>query len=199
MQSIDVLLGDLHVGLELENVDQELSLVGQLLLIVVDKLSRTRIWQLRQHVEEHSVTVRLLHDLCHFCVQLINQISGRMVNNLVETFETNTSLSNVSIEKSDANHDVGQLAELGDLFWRGQRNERSQTGTRQNRLKSGCNFSLNRIRHRRRQLNVRVLANNVLLIFVEEVVEDLFVEERDALKVISRARLKTDNLIDQTI
>ena len=48
-------------------------------------------------------------------------------------------------------------------------------------------------------MDVRIVANDVLLVLVEQVVEDLLVEKRDAFKVVSRSRFKTDNLINQAV
>jgi len=39
----------------------------------------------------------------------------------------------------------------------------------------------------------------MLLVFVEEIIEYLLVQESDALEVIARARLKADYLIDQSV
>ena len=98
LETVDVLLRDLNVGLQLQDVDEELALVCELLLVVVDELDRTGIRQFRQHVEEHGVTVGLLHDLGHLSVKVIDQVSGRMVDNLVEALEANTTLADVTIE-----------------------------------------------------------------------------------------------------
>lgn len=103
---VDVLLGDLHIRLKLEDVNQELSLVGQLLLVVVDWLSCARVGKLGQNVEEHSVTVRLLHDLGDLRVELIDEVSCRVIDDLVEAFKTDTTLSNVSVEQADTDDDI---------------------------------------------------------------------------------------------
>ena len=52
-----------------------------------------------------------------------------MVNDLRETLEADTSLADVSVEESDTDDNIGELAELGDLLWGGQGNERSEAGT----------------------------------------------------------------------
>ena len=39
----------------------------------------------------------------------------------------------------------------------------------------------------------------MLLIFVEQIVEDLFVEQSDSIEIVSWSGFKTDNLIDQAI
>ena len=46
---------------------------------------------------------------------------------------------------------------------------------------------------------VGVLANDVLLVLVEQVVEDLFVQKGNALEVVTRARLETDDFIDEAV
>ena len=47
LEAVDVLLRDLHVRLQLKDIDKELTLVCELLLVVVDKLNRTRVRQFR--------------------------------------------------------------------------------------------------------------------------------------------------------
>jgi hypothetical protein len=42
-----------------------------------------------------------------------------MIDNFIETFKADSSLSDVSIEKTDTNHDVGQLTKLSHFFWSG--------------------------------------------------------------------------------
>jgi len=39
----------------------------------------------------------------------------------------------------------------------------------------------------------------VLLVFVQQVVEDFLVKKGDALEIVTRARFKTDDLIDQSV
>jgi hypothetical protein len=39
----------------------------------------------------------------------------------------------------------------------------------------------------------------VLFVLVKEVVENFLVEKRDAFKVVTRTRLKTDNFIDESV
>ena len=39
----------------------------------------------------------------------------------------------------------------------------------------------------------------MLLVFIKQVVEDLLVKEGDAFEIVTRARLKTDNLIDESV
>lgn len=70
LQILNVLLRDLNIRLQLKNVDQVLPLVSQLLLEVVNLVWSAGIVQILEHVEEHSVLVRLLHDLSHFVVQI---------------------------------------------------------------------------------------------------------------------------------
>ena len=43
------------------------------------------------------------------------------------------------------------------------------------------------------------ITNDVLLVLVKQVVEDLFVQKRYPLKVISTPRLKTDDFINKSI
>ena len=57
LETLDVLLRDLHITLELKDVDEELPHVGQLLLELLNELRGAWIWQLWQHIEEHGVPV----------------------------------------------------------------------------------------------------------------------------------------------
>jgi len=86
------------------------------LLVVVNKFSCAGVWKLRQYVEEHSVTVRLLHDFSHLSVQFVNQISCWVIDNFVETLKANATFANVTIEKSNANDNVRKLTKLSDFF-----------------------------------------------------------------------------------
>ena len=138
----------MHIRLQLKDVDEELTLVCELLLVVVDELDRTGIRQFRQHVEEHGVTVGLLHDLGHLSVKVIDQVSGRMVDNLVEALEANTTLADVTIEEANTNDDVRELAKLGHFLGGRKGDERTQTSPRQHRLESGGNLTFNCVRHR---------------------------------------------------
>ncbi len=80
------------------------------MLVVVDDLGIAGAWHIGVNDKEHSVSVRLLHNISYFYVQIVNQVSGGMIDYFIETFKADSSLSNVSIEKTDANNDVGQLA-----------------------------------------------------------------------------------------
>jgi hypothetical protein len=64
-----------------------------------------------------------------------------MVNNIVKAFETDSTFSNISVEKSNTNDNVGQLAQLSDFLWSTKRNEWSQTCSWQDGLKGSSNFS----------------------------------------------------------
>ena len=84
MEVVDVLLGDLDIRLQLQDVNEVLTLVGQLLLEVVNLLHGTWVLQLIEHVEEHGVLIRLLHDLGHLVVEVIQQRSSWMVDDVQE-------------------------------------------------------------------------------------------------------------------
>ena len=99
LEALDVGLGNLHVTLQLQDVDKELALVGQLILIVFDLVeSAGGGTQLLQHVEVHGVTVTLLHDLRHLLVQLVNQRAGGVVDDFRKTLQTDTSLANIAVK-----------------------------------------------------------------------------------------------------
>jgi len=88
----------LDIRLKFEQVDKELSLVSQLLLVVLDDVDCARVGQLIEDVEEHGVSIRLLHDFTHFSVKVLDQRAGIMVNNLVEGLEAHSTLADVSVE-----------------------------------------------------------------------------------------------------
>ena len=122
-----------------------------------------------------------------------------MIDDVEERLEANATLSDVAIEQTNADDNIGQLAELGDLLRRREADEWAKTGTRQDGLKGGGDLTLNSVRNGGRQLNRAVVANDVLLILVEQVVEDLLVQDSDALEVVAGTRLKADDLIDESV
>lgn len=119
LQAFNVGLRDLHIALKLEDVDEELPFVGEFFLEDLDLIRSAWVSQVLDHVEVHSVLVGLLHDLCHFLVQLVDKRPSRMVNDLIEGLQTHSSFAYIPVKKSYANHDVGQLAELSHFFRRG--------------------------------------------------------------------------------
>lgn len=119
-----------------------------------------------------------------------------MIDDLIEAFQADTSLADVSVEQADANHDVRQLAQLSHLLGGCQSYERSQTGSGQHRFESRCDFALDGVGDGSGELDVRILADDVLLVFVQQVVEDFLVKKGDALEIVTRARFKTDDLIN---
>ncbi len=62
------------------------------------------------HIEEHCVLVGLLHDVRNLNVQIVDEVSRRMVYDFVEAFKTHASFTDVSVEQSYANYNVGQFA-----------------------------------------------------------------------------------------
>lgn len=58
------------------------------------------------NIEKDCIIVRWFHDVCNFFTQLIDQISCRMIDDLIKTFQTYSAFANISIEKSDSNNDV---------------------------------------------------------------------------------------------
>jgi len=199
LEVLDVLLGDLHVRLKFKNVNQELTLVSQLIFVQTDNFLSAWLREIVEDIEEHGVFVRLLHDFSNFQIEVIDQIPSGMVDNLVETFETNTTLTNISVKQTDANDDIGQFAQLGDFLGSGQTDEGSEAGTREHRLEGSSDFSLDGVRNSIGQLDLRVVADDVLLVFVKQIVEDFLVEESDAFEIVTRARFKRHDLVDQAI
>jgi hypothetical protein len=54
-----------------------------------------------------------------------------MVDDFCETLESNTTLTDVSVEQTNANDDVGKLAKLSNFLGGGKRDKRTQTSSRQ--------------------------------------------------------------------
>lgn len=73
LEVLDVLLRDLNITLQLQDVYEVLSFVGELLLEEVNLLGSAWIVQLVDDVEEHGVFVRLLHDFGDFVVQFLEE------------------------------------------------------------------------------------------------------------------------------
>ena len=122
-----------------------------------------------------------------------------MVDDIDEGLKTNATLSNVSVEQSDANDDVRQLTELSHLLRGGQTDKWSETGSWEHRLEGGGHLSFNGVGDGGSQLDGAVVADDVLLVLVEQVVEDLLVEDGDALEVIAASRLERDDLVDESV
>ena len=122
-----------------------------------------------------------------------------MVDDLTETLEADTTLTDVTIEKPNADDDVRQLTKLGNLLRSGQSDKGTQTGSGQDRFESGSDLSFDCVADRGGQLDVRILSNNVLLVLIQQVVKDLLVEQSDALEVIAGTWFETDDLVDQAV
>jgi hypothetical protein len=167
LKTLDVLLGNLNIRLQFKQVNQELTLVSQLLLVHVDDFLAAGCGHVSVHVEEHRVLVRLLHDVGDLHIEVADQVASVVIYDFVERLEAYAALSNVVVEKTDPNHDVGQLTELGDFLRGRKRDERPQAGTRQDGLESSGHFSLNRVVDRLGELKLRVVTDDVLLVLVK--------------------------------
>jgi hypothetical protein len=71
LEVINVLLRNLNITLKLKDVNEVLSLVGQLLLVVVDLVWSSWVLHFGKDIEEHGILVRLLHDFSDFIVKVI--------------------------------------------------------------------------------------------------------------------------------
>lgn len=49
-------------------------------------------------------------------IKFMDEWPGVMVDDFIEWLQANTTLANVSVEKSDANHNIGKFTELGDFL-----------------------------------------------------------------------------------
>ena len=119
-----------------------------------------------------------------------------MVDNLIEALEADTTLADVTIEEANTDDDVWKLAKLGHLLGGSEGDEWTQTSSRKNGFESSGDLAFNSVWNGGSQLDVRVLANNMLLILVQQVIEDLSVEQGDAFEVITWAWLKAYYFID---
>jgi len=199
LQVLNVLLRNLNVTLELKNVNQVLSLVSELLFKVIDLIWSSWVLEVGKNIEEHSVLIRLLHDFSYLIIEVHEETSSWMIDNVQEWFKANTTFSNISIEQSNTNNDVWQFAQLGNLLRCSKRNKRSETSSWQNWLECCSDLSFNSIWNGSIEGDWRVVTNNVLLVLVEQVVENLFVKKGDALKIISRPWLEWDDFINESI
>lgn len=117
LEGLDILLWNLHIWLQLQNINQKLTFVGQLLLVILDDILIARWGKIVVDVEEHSVFIGLLHNVCYLYVQVVDKITSWVINDFLEALKTNSTFTNVSVEKTDSNNDIGQLAKLGNFFW----------------------------------------------------------------------------------
>ena len=108
-----------------------------------------------------------------------------MVDDLVEALKADTTLADVTIEEANTNDDVRKLAQLSNFLGGRKSNEWTQTSSGKDGLESSGDFAFNSVRHGSSQLDVRVLADNVLLILVQQVIEDLPIEESDTFEVVT--------------
>jgi len=107
LEIFNILLWNLNITLELKNVNEILSFVCEFLFEVVNLFSGAWVFKFRDHIEEHRVFVWLFHYLSNFVIQILEKRSCWMVDNIKEWLKTNTSLTNISVEKSDTNDNIG--------------------------------------------------------------------------------------------
>jgi hypothetical protein len=109
----------------------------------------------------------LLHDLGHLLVEFVNERPGWVIDDLREALQADTALTDVTVEKSDADDDVRKFAQLSNLLWRGEGDEGSQAGTRKDTLEGGRYLTLYGVGHSCSQLNRGIVAQDVLLVLVQ--------------------------------
>ena len=200
VQIINILLRDLHIRLQLQNINQELPFISQLILPPLNIISiLDLIMKLVEHIKEYGVVVRRLHDIMDLVVQLVDETSRWMVNDILERFKADASFANVSIEQSDPDDYIRELTKLGDFLRSCQRDERSQPGPWQDRLEGRRNFSLDRARDRLGKFDLREIAEDMLLVLVKKIIEDPFVEHGDAFEVVSRPWLVAHDFVDESV
>lgn len=122
-----------------------------------------------------------------------------MVDDVKERFKTNTTLSDISVEKTDSDNDVRQLTKLSNLFWSCQRHKWSKTSSWKYRFQSSRNFSFNCAGNWWSQFNSTVVTNNMLLVLIQKIVENLLVQKSDSFKIITGSWLKRNDFINKSI
>jgi hypothetical protein len=108
-----------------------------------------------------------------------------MIDDVKERFKTNTTLSDISVEKTDTDNNVRKLTKLSNFFWSCQRYKWSKTGSWKHRFKSSSNFSFNCVGNGWSQFDSTVVTNNVLLVLIQKIIEDLLVQESYSFKIVT--------------
>jgi hypothetical protein len=145
LKVLDVLFWNLNVTLQLKHINQKLTLICELILVVLDKFISARLRQIIEHVEEHSVLVGLFHYLSYLNIKVIYKSAGRVVNDLVERLKTDTALSNIAVKQANTNNDVRKFTKLSNLFRCGQGDKRPETSAREDGLESSGDLTLNSV------------------------------------------------------
>jgi len=122
-----------------------------------------------------------------------------MVDNVKERFKTNTTLADISVEKTDTDNDVRELTKLGNLLWSCQRHKWSKTCSWKYRFESSCYFSFDCAGNRWSQLNSTVVTNNMLFILIQKIVEDLLVQKSDSFKIVTGSWLEGNDFINESV
>jgi len=122
-----------------------------------------------------------------------------MVDDVQERFKTNSTLSDISVEKTDSDNDVRELTKLSNLFWSCQRHKWSKTSSWKYRFQSSRNFSFNCAGNWWSQFNSTVVTNNMLFVLIQKIIEDLFVQESDSFKIVTRSWLEGNNFINEPV
>jgi hypothetical protein len=122
-----------------------------------------------------------------------------VINNFREGLEADTALADIAVEQTDADNDVGELAQLS-YFLRGcQGDKGTKACSRQDTLEGSGYLTLDGIRNGRGQLNGGIVAQDVLLVLIQQVIKDLLVQQSDPLEIVPAAGLETHDLINETV
>ena len=57
-----------------------------------------------------------------------------MVNDFVERFKADSTLTDISVEKADTDHNVRKLTKLGNFLRNGERDKRTETSSGEDRF-----------------------------------------------------------------
>jgi len=166
---------------------------------VIDLFRSSWVFKLIDNVEEHSVLVRLLHDFSNFVVEISQERSSWMVNDVQEGFKTNTTFTNISVEKTDTNNDVREFTKLSNLFWSCQGHEWSKTSSWKYRFESSSYFSFNCAGNGWSQFNGTIVSNDMLLVFVQKIIEDLLVQKCDSFKIVTGSWFEGNDFINESV
>ena len=96
---------EVAIGMSIEEVSASLGKPTKTKVRQTVK-GRTGVWEFGEHIEEHCVAIRLLHDFSDFSVQVTNQSPCWMIDNLIKALKSDTALSNVTVKQSDSNDDI---------------------------------------------------------------------------------------------
>jgi hypothetical protein len=82
-----------------------------------------------------------------FISKVVLEAPGRMVDDILEALQADSSFTNIPVEQPDSNNDIGQFTELSHLLRGSQRDKRPQSRSRQDTLQSCSDLSVYGVAH----------------------------------------------------